>query len=64
MAYYYGENRTGINLEKIIEEGIKVGNEGPLLKRWYDKIKARTKGINLDLAMELDKEKAKKKLRY
>ena len=51
-----------INLEKIIEEGIKVGNEGPLLKRWYDQIKARTKGTNLDLAMELDKEKAKKEI--
>ena len=51
-----------INLEKIIEEGIKVGNEGPLLKRWYDQIKARTKGTNLDLAIELDKVKAKKEI--
>lgn len=50
------------NLEKALNEGIVKGNKGNLCKRWWEKIKGRTKGYDIPLTLGIDEKVAEQEI--
>ena len=50
------------NLEKALNEGIAKGNKGNLCKRWWEKIKGRTKGYDIPLTLGIDEKVAEQEI--
>ncbi|MGI6227168.1 MAG: VanW family protein [Peptococcales bacterium] len=49
----YKEMGIGVNLEKALNEGLTLGNQGVIFKRWWERLKIKKDGFYVPLELEI-----------